>query len=644
MLNTRPNKGIRTWLLLCLYAVTFTGPSWAKTSEDPLPGLELVPADAPVAVVVPSLSGLSDKVAVLNEDSLGATVPYMGDMLGALRAMSGITEGLDDSGSLVVVVTDADGLMGHHRPDQPPVVILVPVSDYAALVGNFGGNPGEGEAVTQLVLAGDSPGFAKHLGDYAVIGPTRDQVDRFHPGHATGLWTKRMGRTGQRCLRTSDLTVIVNIQAMEPTLQPMLQTALVQIKTDVLKTDSAPAPMVNLVKAMATIYGDTATALLRDTSAVVAGLDITSHGVGLTWTCQFEPGSYLAQMFTTGRGTKDQLARLPNDDYWLASAMNFRGIAVQTMAKDLLARIPDGQGDPTVAPAVDMFKHATALLQQTAGVATAYRLPDQPGGMMGGRFLSGVTVYETGDGLAYTQSIKEYFEKLQNFMEVINDTSTADQPEGEHQAHPRKASLNVAVKYTSNALQVDGVHVDEYQIQYQLPPEIAGELGRVAPVMMLLGGSTGQSGYVAAHDRFVVMTTTRDVQLIKQALAAIKQTTGFGAGGSIDRVRRVALPSHTVFETYLGVGNLVQGINGFMGMMGLPPIHVPEDLPPIAAATSVEDHGIANRLYVPTTVIRFCKNAVDQTMATMRPGAPGPHVDEPDSEGTGRQGPPPAPR
>ena len=114
--------------------------------------LNMIPADAPVAMVVPSLSGLSLKAATLNEQSMGSAVIHMANLLGTIKQMAGVQEGVNNDGPLVVVATDAAALGKNGRADQPPMVVAIPVSDYGAFVGQLGGNGDE--AVTPLTLGG----------------------------------------------------------------------------------------------------------------------------------------------------------------------------------------------------------------------------------------------------------------------------------------------------------------------------------------------------------------------------------------------------------------------------------------------------------------------------------------------------------
>jgi len=627
-----------TLVLTGLLTIGLAPQAWTQPSAI-ISALSMVPIDAPIAVVVPSLSGLNHKLAKLNEQGLDSAVPHLRDLLGTFKQMSGITQGLNDNGSLIAFLTDAQALtnvQAHTGP--PPMIILAAVLDYAAFVSQLGGNPNE--AVTRLNIPGGSVSFAKKVGQFAAIGPNSEQLLAYQPGtkKTAAMLIQRAGKVGSGCLATSDAVILINIEAMDPVLGPKLEAGLSKVSSELDKVKTGSPLLDRLIKPIATIYGDSAKALLRDTSTVVIGLDITNKGVGVSYTAQFKHDTYLAQIFSAGTGAAGQLARLQNQDYWFASAINFQGIAINTLMKDFASRFPNQEDDPLT----DAIQSVTTMMQQTIGMANVYALPDQLPMMGGGSLFSGVTLYETTDGQAYRKSIQAYFESFQRVINELNQAPMVNPiaPQGMLDLNVPKLPLNIKLTYSPNVLQLDAMQVDEYAIEYQLPPNMMKNMGPAAPMMAMMGG-TSQSGYLAVKDSYAVMTTVRDLDLLKKALAAVGQKTGLGTSGPIQRVRQSGLPANTIIEWYLNLSGIIKGANMFMGMMGQQPIQVPEDLSPIASAVSAENHGLIGRLFVPIDVIRFCKDAVDQAQRMFggvqaAPGGPQqPHPHTP--------GPPPAP-
>jgi len=634
--------------LAFILVATLVSRAWAGLAKLPAV-ISLIPSEAPIAVVIPSLSGLSNAIAKLNQEALDSSVPEMADVLGTFKMFAGITRGLNDNGAFLLVVTQAEGLEEAMNSEEPPLVILLPVSDYAAYVTSFGGNPNE--PITQLNLPGNSPGFAKSMGGYVVIGPTKEGVESFHPGQDDNHWAKAVGKIGVRCLSSSEAAVIINVQAMEPVFRPKIQTGLDQIKKEILRDLPNQEPAgIAAVQAMVSVYGDTANALLRDTSALVVGLDFSDQGVGLSYSAQFKPNSYLARVFTNGGGAAGQLARVSKQPYLIASSIDFRGMAIQTLMADLMGRVkqvvdqvPAEQKDPMVGPIVEFFDHLTPLMGQIKGTTTLYSPPAQAM-MMAGGGLKGVMVYETQNGEAYKGHIQNYMESLEKLIGLVNQPpqGAASQP-GQPNAPQAPVGPKITMDYTPGALNVDGIEVDAYSMQIQLPPEMMQQMGPMMPLFAMMGG-TGTSGYVAAKGPFVVMTTTPDAQLVKETLANIGKPNGLGQGDLIAQTRRAGLGPDPSFEFYLSVPGLMDTVNLFIAMMGQPPIQVPADLAPVAMGGSVIDHGMNFQLYVPKDLIRFCYTTANQMMGNNQ-GGPGPQDQDPNNtpQDSPRRGPPPAP-
>ena len=642
---TRLNKDVRLLALLtCIASIAITAPAMGQNAD--LPDiLNLAPANAPVVVVVPSLSGLSQKIAKLNQDALGSSVPYMFDVLSTFKAMTGISTGLNDNGSLMLVVTSAQ------IAAKPQMVMVIPVLDYAAFVGNFGGNAAD--PIATLAPPHGSAGFAKQIDQYAVVGESREDVENYQPGRAIDPIAAKVGTTGKRCLTTSELMVIIDIAALAPVLEPALQemrNSLGEVSNQMAQMPQGPPPGAELVPIMMTVYMNAIDALVRDTSAIVTGLDISPQGVSWTGSAQFKNDSHLASIFTTGGGAAQQLDRLPNQPYWMASGMDLRGIATPTLAQDLLAAFQnqneeDAEQDPFKLGL--LIQQTAQLITQTTAMSTVYYQPAQPV-MMGGNFLNGVAVYETTDAPAYTQTIQEYFQTMGEFFTQINDLAqqAAAHANPEENGLPQSQQpMSISTQYTPNALQVNGNAVDEYEIKYTFPPEMMQDMGPAGPMMMMMMGGASQSGYVTTKGKFVVMTTTRDPQALQQALDAVDKNTGLGTNAAIKQVRQTGVLPNSSMESYLSIPGIMQSVNMFTGMMGMPPIQAPADLPPIASSFNVEDHGIATKLHIPTKVIQFCYSATGQAMMMMMGGGPGPQGGQQDGESQhdDPNAPPPSP-
>ena len=598
--------------VLCGAVLSLLSPAMAQQVQTPL---DLVPAGAQMAIIVPSLSGLSQKIAALN-NALGLNVPGMADALGEFKQNAGLTQGLRDDGPLVVSLPQITG-----NPDggAPAFLVAVPVSKYGDFVRGLSGNPDN--ALSELKMPDGQNAFSKNVGGdagYAIVGAQKALVEGFQAGGGAATLASA-GKVGARALSGSDVAIVFNVQSMAPTLQPMLQSAMAIAMMEAARGQADPA-MAATQKAVMGMYNDALSALLRDTAIAVVGLDLSDAGVGMSWTAQLKPNSYMAGIFTNGSPAAGLITKLPDRPYLFATAMNFGNINVKQMVTDALAKLPEAN---VGGPVVGMIRAWLPLIGTVQGMSQAYYVP--PGGAAGGSMLQSAGIISTTDAKGYIQAFQTQATALNGKQFPVG------KPANPNAAPP---AITFTTNYNANAVQVDGVNVDQYQVSFTLPPEITQQAGPAA--MMLMGGN-GYTGFIAAANNFVVQTTVPDVQLVKASLASIKDNAGIGAAGPIPAVR-TKLPPDAAMEAYVNLGGAVTLANGFLAAFGAAPINVPPDLSPVGMGLGVEQSGLAYRVYVPMDTMKFVKDLSVQVGQMRGGGAPPP-------AGGGNRGPgaPPAP-
>jgi hypothetical protein len=126
--------------------------------------LKVVPDNALGAVVINRVAETNDKI----RDLAGRLQLPPADLLGTVKLITGLREGVDDKGSLGAAAVPTG-------PDGPPVGILfVPTTDYQALIKQ--GQPEDaGEGVTKITL-GEKKLLAASKGGYAVLADESDKV------------------------------------------------------------------------------------------------------------------------------------------------------------------------------------------------------------------------------------------------------------------------------------------------------------------------------------------------------------------------------------------------------------------------------------------------------------------------------------
>jgi hypothetical protein len=579
---------------------------WTRAAE--LPAVfDQAPNDAAVIVAVPNMAQLSEQISALN-DVLGLGPGTIPDMLGEFKREMGATKGLKDDGAAMIVITDAkafvDSIDG--PGDDPPLVVLLPVSDYQAFTANYQG-AAEGDLMKLTMPNSPEPGWSKKLGDWAVMGPSKQRVANYQPGNNRAGIASMAGPLGSRYLATSHASVFLNMEVLKPHLMPVLAEARQEMEQQFANLpDAGPeAEAAKFAMSMARLMLDTVDAALRDGHGVVLGVDLTDQGAGMTFAAQFKPGSETAMTIGRGGNAARAMASLPNQPYLFATAVDVEGMGLGTLLEKLDRAMPQDGGW-----LASIMRQSLPLLKGVKSMASLTTVPQQPIGI-GGSLFSGVSIATVDDANSYKASYQTYLEEMGKIkVDIPAQPGAAGGP----------GQLTMTTKYSGNVLQIEGVQIDQYQMKVNFPPQLMQQMGPAAPLMMMTGAQ-GSSGYIASVDNKVIMTTTPDPAVMKAGIVAARQGDGLGTGGVLKQVREAGLPPNPMAEFYVGVGGLVQMGTGLAAMFGQPiRIDVPQDLPPIAMGASVEEGGIASRLFVPRQTMVFIKDAAAQVQKQMQGG------------------------
>lgn len=558
-------------------------------------------ADAEVIMIVPNLAGTSKKITQFFEALGMKDLPGVNDPLGMMKAELGLDKGFDEKGAMLISIS---GIMNAVQSgEEPAMAILVPVTDYKAFVGNFDGK--EADGITSLSMPHGQEGFAKKVGNYCLMGPSRDVISNYKPAGKSDALAKAIGAIGVRHLAANDISFYVNVKSLGAQLRPMLKEARDEANRNLSflegEGNGPEAQAMALGKGMLATMFDSFDAMLRDGDSLVMGADLTNKGVGFTTTAQFREGTAMAKMFPGGKGTaSDMTALLPSNPYLMAMSMDLTGIDMQGMIDEFAKRFPK---DNWMA---DMVKSSSALLPRTKRMASIYYAPANAAAIMAGG-LSTVSVVDTTNGGAYTKATKSYFE---DFSKIKMDLGNVDGV---------NMKFGFTTSYKENALSPEaaanvGAKVDEYVIKLDVPKELADQMGEAGN---MVGMMLRTAGYVATVDNTVMMTSTIDTNLLKVGVDTIKQKNGLGTTSLVKQVRENGLPANANYEVYVNIASLTQLINQGMALAqmfgvpeleGVPQIEVPNNLPPLAMGGQIENGGMSMRAYVPMPVITWLKD------------------------------------
>ncbi|MFW6076900.1 MAG: hypothetical protein ACOC71_04045 [Hyphomicrobiales bacterium] len=590
-------------------------PTLAQTREV----LGQISSDAHAALILPNLARSNDRLAKLNK-RLGLDAPHLDDLLTHFKREAGMT-GVNDRGTLLLVVQDLDQSLETQTP--PTLLALVPVSDYALFVKGYGGDPEQD--ITPLTRTNHT-GYARRLGSHALLGKDRDALANYSPLGDASQVIGNLGDAGRRHLGRADAALYLNVEGLRPALSANLDELERKMRDAFAMAGAAEGTA--LPQRIAELFTTGARHGLNDTTGMMISLELDDHGIALNHTLRYQPGSALAALFHRSQTpTGPELARLPDEPFIFAMAMDTQAFATATLLRRTLNALGGGAD---AEPLATMLRDALPLVEQTRATASVQYVPTQDS-LMSGNPFPGVTLYATGDPEQYRQQIKAYFNSLDGLA----------LPAGNGQGGTITAS------YTEAALRVEGIEVDQYAYQ--------ADIGDTA-------GNTGQTqGYVAAMDQHVVVTTRRDLQLIRNALDAVQREEGIGSeaaakqtddqsrgdrrsqrrtnrggpaeppmppemrgrrGGqtpwqalmpeadedeptTIPELRPIALPDDAMLEGYLSIAGVIETAQLMLPMLDDTETEIPADLPPVVISAAIEGDSLAGRLYIPHRTIQL---------------------------------------
>lgn len=579
---------------------------------------DMAPADAELVIVVPSLSGLSEKIAATGDTTgLNAYAPDMNDALASFKRQMGFLEGVDDDGSMVVTITGLakaleEELAGRSAP-EPTAILLVPVSDYKTFTAQLGGDPAAD--VTAIKFDSNS-GFAREMNGYAVLGETVEIVNGYTAGKQGKALIDKLSDLPTHYLKSSDAMVYLDMAPLADGLNLAVDKSLDEFKKEFNREASQlPASITGGVEGAMEAYADFAHTLINGGDSVLFGLDVTEAGIGMTCAMQMKKDSDLAGFFTPDSNDKltaaSLLASLPDQPYIYAASLDAESIALDGLVDKIIKAMEgDGEAQDNI---MAMYAGSFESLKDTRGVASVFYAP-QPSAMMTGGFFTSLTVYDVADADAFIKLQKENYAKLAG-TKIEIPAMQEGQP---------ASNITFESTFTDKALVIDGVDVHQYQVKVVLPAEMMQQFGSAAMFM----GNSGTTGYIAGKGNKVLVSTVTDPQLITSGLKALDAADGVGAAGILAELRQTALPPDPAAEAYFSVAGLVQTINPFLPMISpnSKPLELPADLAPVAYAASAKDTGLAMRCFIPSSLISFgidtYRDLVPEADGTPRDGAP----------------------
>ena len=531
------------------------------------PAWNHIPADAQVVISIPNLNALSESLNAL-ETEYGVPMEDQGfDNISMLLEFDGVNAG----GSAAIAIMDV-AAMGDGG--EPPLVAIIPVSDYSAFVGNF---QGTGDGVEQIWIEG-MPIFVKNLDSgFAALGISQDIVSNVGQGPTINP-ADLLGAIGVDMADSNDFLVVANI----PALSPFIQAGLAQLPNfaqNAAMMGGGPVEQMESAFEMLEWLGG---GIARDGKSLLFGIDVADDGITLNLGLQMVSGSEFGNYATGGNGASKLLGRVPAKPFFMAGAIDLSGGGLIDLFKKLNefnAKMAGGQAMPWLK--VEQMQEKVTGMSIVVGT---------PAAMMGG-LLSETSVFMASADAAGLLALTQ---------EVYNDMD-GQTVEG----------ITYKTSYNPGVTEVDGITIDEWSMGMQFDASNPMMAQSQMAIGMIFGPSGGPAGYAASTEGGAVLTYSKSTANMSAAIKAANNGNGVSNAPGINAVSG-NLPANRTFECYMDLGQIAKSIMGLMAMMGgggMP--EIPEDLPPVAAGGTIDDGAVAIAIFIPKKTITGIRAALE---------------------------------
>jgi|GEM_PF-1409313 len=536
--------------------------------------LDRVPADAAVAVAVPSVENLEKDLRSLAK-LFGA--PAEAVSVDAIFDQIGIPGVVSKTGPMAFFV-----IMPTEGQDEPTMGVLFTAADFDAVT------KGLSAKADGPLFSADLNGetiFVKKLDDQMVFASSNKAFTTTYEGKtgSAKAFTTLVGEMGDKASTNADLSIIINFEKV----RPFVQMGLDQFQSQ-LESSPVPEEQLEQMTKFMEIFGGT---YVKDTASVTATLNIEPAGLSLDWISRFTDGTTLAGITASAGDSGKYFEKVPNMPYLAAFAADFSNPGVQK----LLAMVPDSAPAP-IAPAdgdkkadaakpktMDFnTKAAKEAMAMTTGAASVIGV--SPAGLMGGLLTRMVSYTATKDPAKMLTLAREN-------MQSMADGDAAE------------------VKYTQGGAEVAGRKVDVFEMRIK-----GGEENPMAGQVMagLYGLSGGPTGYTTTVEGGVVTTFAKSSELMEKSIKAAGGADTLSSDKTLAATAK-NLPSGRVAEAYIGVRGILESVGGFLAMSNPNfKIDMPENLPPLALALSPNKGSLRATIFAPTPTLKILGDVATQ--------------------------------
>jgi len=384
--------------------------AWGQNSSaaDSFAVLDMVPPDASIAVIVPSLKATSNDLTTCLEGMERATMLLGGRPVDQMRALLGLQAGVDEGGSAAVIF-GPDGF------DAPPLFIVPVTSARDFIDTNLDPLP-DGTGRTDLHRhASGTPLYVRAMERHVIMSEQAASVDAWTKSEGAGaaMGARLPARAASR-VATADFLVVLRGEAA---LRLARQA----------RAGGAGGAAPGAFDPLAFVPNG----LLEAGPDTLLAVDVDPLGLGVHAFTAVESESDLGRALEGVGASGPLFNRLPAKAFYVAASIDLQGSNV----KGLIDAFSGGS-------------FVTPRLMKTARSLQVLVAPS-PMGLQGGLLNDAAIVFSGEDPAALRDAVRELFESM-----AFEDATTS-----------------VTLKWQDGAREIGGVSAAAYEVQYVAPAD-----------------------------------------------------------------------------------------------------------------------------------------------------------------------------
>jgi hypothetical protein len=589
-----------------LAAICFAAPLAARAQV-----LKQVPADALVVIKTNNLKSISDKLAALTQKwGIAQLNPRMANPMQGFKQSIGANAGLNEAGDAAVAFFN-NPVPGPKK--EPLVIVLLPVSDYKAFIGNYADAQTEGDFTKVTFPSSHKPGYIANWGSYAALSESKDALSK-KPAEGimpAGLAAKE--------LDSRDIVAYANMKAIREQVLPQLKAHRDQARQEMQKELAKNPNNQQFAGLFNTLFDqgfDTLEQLCQQTSGATMGVTLGDQGITGASLIEFDPNSNWGQSVAKIKNTDEPLITgIPQGKYLFLAGYKNDPQAMTKLIDSIAGPTQQhlaglGAQGKAVQSLIDAYKTMLGAAESGSFGMLA------PAGMLGQESLFQVVGTSRGNAQQLVDGQRQAFDSQQAIMEAMGPNN----------------KMKLQTTYTANAKTVAGVQLNAFSTQVNMQgAQQTPEMMQMQQMMTMMYGPNGMSGVtgIVAPDTAVGASGVSD-EMVGKLIAAAKAKDP--AAASAQNIQQVAglLPKQRVLVAFLPLDQWVTTIAGYAKQFGMPiNVQLPADLPPIGMGISTEGSAIRADGVLPSQLVQSLIAAGMQTYAQMQQGQRPPAGAEP---------------